>query len=145
MTADAVYRNGLLEDDFAGGRHRFRLAIGQLEELQELTKVGPLALWNRLNNGTWFHGDIRELIRLGLIGAGMDPWEAQKMRDRYADVGALLPHVPLAIGIISVALNAPKDETLDDAVPPGEPMTAEAATEDQKSSSPSPTSTGTES
>lgn len=78
-------RNGVVELDFGDGTHRFRLPIGQLEELQEKTGVGPFKLLQRLLNGEWHVADVREPIRLGLIGGGMEPLAALTLVRRYID------------------------------------------------------------
>jgi hypothetical protein len=103
-------RSGKIELDWADGRHVFRLAIGQLEELQEKAGAGPLEVMRRLISGTWRVADVREPIRLGLIGAGMTPAEAVKLVNRYAGDGALLQAVEPAMAILGAALQAPKDE-----------------------------------
>ncbi len=57
-------RNAAVDLDFGDGPHRFRLAMGELEELQEKTGVGPFALMHRLISGEWKVADVREPLRL---------------------------------------------------------------------------------
>lgn len=53
---------------FADGVYAFRLGFGQVVELQTLTDAGPLEIYRRLLSGEWRFADVRETIRLGLIG-----------------------------------------------------------------------------
>lgn len=78
-------RNGVVSFEFGDGEHHFRLAFGELEELQEKTGVGPFVLLQRLINGEWRVGDVRETLRVGLIGAGMEPLAALALVRRYVD------------------------------------------------------------
>lgn len=78
-------RNGVVDLDFGDGTHRFRLALGELEELQEKTGIGPFLLWQRLLHGEWRTADVRETLRLGLIGGGMEPVAALNLIRRYVD------------------------------------------------------------
>lgn len=53
---------------FADGVYAFRLGFGQVVELQTLTDAGPLEIYRRLLSGEWRFADVREVIRLALIG-----------------------------------------------------------------------------
>ena len=112
---------------FGDGEYPFRLAIAQLLELQELTKAGPLELYDRLRGRDWRVQDIREPIRLGLIGAGMAPADAVRLVQRYVEQRPLLDSVPIAAIIVMRALAMPED------LPAGK---AEAATETDASPPP---------
>jgi len=56
---------------FGDGAYLFRLDFGGVRELQRLTDAGPLVLHRRLLHGQWMMDDVRETIRLGLIGGGL--------------------------------------------------------------------------
>ena len=103
---------------FGDGRHDFLLNIGALEELQEKCDAGPEEIWSRVLSGSWRVADIREPIRLGLIGAGMEPIKALVLVERYAKEGHLSSLKPLVASIIGAALVGTPDE---DAPPPGKP------------------------
>lgn len=105
---------------FGDGEHTFRLPVAQLLELQEKTEAGPLELYDRLRGRNWRVTDLRETIRLGLIGGGMAPADAVRMVQRYVDGRPLLESVTVAAMVIMAALAMPE------AVEPGKP---EAATE----------------
>lgn len=112
-------RSARTELFFGDRKHVFALKIAQLEELQEKTDAGPEELFDRLGNGTWRVPDIRETLRLGLIGGGMSSTEAAILVDRYANAGNLVPNKPVAQAVLGAALLGAVDEPL-----PGEPKRA---------------------
>lgn len=67
------------------GPQRFRLPIGQLRELQDKCDAGPARILSRLGSIDWKIDDIRETLRLGLIGGGMVPSAAYTLVKRYID------------------------------------------------------------
>lgn len=103
-------RSALVEAPFGDGVQRFRLGIGQLEELQEKTDCGPEELWSRVSLGTWRVHDIIQTIRLGLIGGGMEAMTALALVGRYVDSGNLVSHKPLVQSILGAALVGAPDE-----------------------------------
>ena len=98
---------------FGDGKHDFQLNIAELEELQELTDAGPEEVFLRVTEGRWRVADIRETLRLGLKGGGMEPLRARAMIDRYAAAGALASHKTLVSAILAAAMLGAPDE--DDA------------------------------
>lgn len=102
--------NGLITIDWGDGTHTFRLAIGQIQELQEKTKVGPRRLWMRIISGDWLVDDLRETIRLGLIGGGTPPVVALGLVRRYVEERPLLESIQPAIQILAAALNGVPDD-----------------------------------
>jgi hypothetical protein len=70
-------------------------AIGQFRELQECVNlrrlkigagvVGPMALLNALRANDAWPDDIRDVLRLGLVGGGMEPKEAHRLLKHYFD------------------------------------------------------------
>lgn len=72
------------------GHYTFRLPIKQLLELEELCNAGAREIYARLIGGTWRFRDMRETIRLGLIGGGLPAVKALALVELYVD-----PPVPL--------------------------------------------------
>jgi hypothetical protein len=97
-------RNAEVTFVWADGPHRFRLAWGEIAELQELTGCGPQHLLSRLSDGTWRAADLYETIRLGLIGGGEQPLKALQLVDRYVKDRPLLESLFPAKVIIGAAL-----------------------------------------
>ncbi|MFN6950985.1 MAG: gene transfer agent family protein [Albidovulum sp.] len=117
MSADAkvtlVWFDG--EDDF-------RLGIGEIRALQEKTGAGPETLRRRIVDGNWFIDDLRETIRLGLIGAGCKPSEAMEKVKRSFDARPFGESRVIAATIILAAVVGVPDD------PVGKPSAEEAAT-----------------
>jgi len=105
-----VSRSATVDLAFGDDEHRFRLAIGQLEELQEKTGVSPFTLLARLVAMQPMVRDAREVIRIGLIGGGMAPAAALALTRRYADERPMAESIPAATTILSAALFGVADE-----------------------------------
>lgn len=120
------------------GKYPFRLAISQLEELQEKCDAGPQQIMRRLSDGTWRTYDVRETIRIGLIGGGMEPAKALSLTKRYVDERPLAENVVTAQFVIMAAVVGVPDEPLGKA-DGAEDQTSETVNE--AASSPSPPST----
>ncbi|WP_020085699.1 gene transfer agent family protein [Hyphomicrobium zavarzinii] len=71
--------------DFADSEYRFRLNIVGLEELEEKCGVGMGAIYMRLHSPNYTLSDVRETIRLGLVGGGLRPERALTLVKRYVD------------------------------------------------------------
>lgn len=101
---------------FGDGDHVFRLGLDQLLELQDKTDAGPLQLLRRVQGQDWRVQDLRETIRLGLIGGGKSPAEALVLVKRYVDARPLLEGVPVALEVLIAALAMPEDQPAGEAV-----------------------------
>lgn len=76
--------------DFGDGTYLFRLGVKEIEELETKREAGILKLFRRMNSDDWRIGDLQEVIRLGLIGGGMDSVAALRFTRKYV-VPPLLP------------------------------------------------------
>ena len=108
-------RHGDVTIKWADGEHAFRLGIGQLRELQEKCDAGPLEIYRRMFAGTWRLDDVRETIRLGLLGGGMAPIDALRLVERYVDERPLIESMMVAKSILGVVLLPVEDEPLGEA------------------------------
>lgn len=133
-------RNAAVDLEFGDGTHRFRLAMGELEELQEKTDIGPFALLNRLISGEWRVGDVSETLRIGLVGGGMKPPAALALVRRYVhEVPDWLGNASLARLVIMAALaGAPEEQPLKKG---RAPRAAKKASNSRTAASPSAPST----
>lgn len=104
--------NGSITFDWADGEHTFRLAIGHLRELQDKTDCGPMQVFDRLSSKSWRVDDVREVIRLGLIGGGMKPLDALVLTKRYVDEQGinLVENALAAQNILLAALVGVRDD-----------------------------------
>ena len=102
---------GDVELVWGDGRHRFRLAIGQLQELEEKTGHGPFELFEKMLARKWRVADIRHVIRIGLIGGGKSPAEAVALVDRHIDDWPWVENVSIALHVLNEALSGnPEDQ-----------------------------------
>ena len=75
-----------------GGEHPFWLRIGELRALQQHCDAGPFWVYGRLISGQWRVEDVRETLRLGLIGGGMSEKDAGKLVDQSLEEFDFLRH-----------------------------------------------------
>ncbi|RJP54320.1 MAG: gene transfer agent family protein [Anaerolineaceae bacterium] len=125
-----------ITEDWGNGAYSFRLGWGEWQELDTLLQVGPQELYERLLRGKAHYNWPREIIRCGLVGAGMDPGQALKLVRLYCEQREILDNTAIALKIVQAALFTPENAKDDH---PGE---AEAtAMNSAASTSPSPSGT----
>lgn len=128
--------NGSIRFVWAGDERYFRLRIGELRELQTLCDAGPEEIKDRILAGKWRVDDLREILRLGLIGGGMEPMKViALLKLHFDDVEPLKNKTPAFLVITAGLCGDPTDEV-------GKKDQAE---KNQKSGSASPPSTEPES
>lgn len=103
-------RDGSIELEWADGTHRFRLGWGELAELQEKCDAGPYVVVQRLLDGTWRVQDLREVVRLGLIGGGMTPADSLKLVRLYVEARPPMESVAVAQAALMAAVIGAPDE-----------------------------------
>lgn len=103
--------HGTIVRIWSHGEDTFCLAkIGEQLDLEERCKAGIAAIMTRLQDGTWYINDVRETIRLGLIGGGMKPpAQAQEVVSRHV-VPPLSECALLAFEILAAVMFAPHGE-----------------------------------
>ena len=75
---------------FGDGEHVFKLTSALITELERLTGTGIGGASKRLIAGEWRANEVIQIVRLSLIGGGLDPQEAQALIDAYS-----IPLMPL--------------------------------------------------
>lgn len=96
--------------DWADDSYVFRLGWDQLETLQEECDAGPYVILHRLHSHQWKMQDISNVIRLGLVGGGMEPVAALKKIREYVKKRPPLENHAFAVGILSAGLMGAPDE-----------------------------------
>lgn len=131
--------NGQIPIVWGDGEHEFNIAkIGQIFELEEKCDAGISEIFTRLRESRWKLNDVRETIRLGLIGGGKTPVDALKLTKRYVDERPLLESVQVALAIhMAAMIGVPGDEV-------GKPQAEGTATETVTPASSAPQSTASE-
>lgn len=125
----------MITADWGDKTYSFRLAWGEWQELDTLLQIGPQELYSKLLRGTYRYNWPREVIRCGLIGAGMEPGQALKLVRLYCEERPILDNTALALRIVEAAMFTPekKDEK------PGEAVAAKEGSRDSISPPPSGT------
>jgi hypothetical protein len=109
-TVRIIWGNG--EDDFCISK------TGSILALEDKCNAGLAEIRMRLQAGTWRLNDVRETIRLALIGAGMDADKAMKAVQLHVDGEPLAKSVLIAHAIVAAALvGVPGDDVGKTAAP----------------------------
>jgi hypothetical protein len=103
-------RDASIALDWADGTHQFRLAWAEIAELQEKCNAGPYEILQRLTTGRWRIEEISNVIRLGLIGGGMEPIPALKLVRAYVEARPPFENLMHAQAIMSAGLMGAPDE-----------------------------------
>lgn len=102
---------------FGDDTYTFRLGLKQQQELQEKCDAGPEFIRARLATGFPNVDDIRETIRLGLVGGGMPAAKALKLVERYVDDMPRKPNHIHAQAILDAALVGVPDDPVGKSQP----------------------------
>jgi hypothetical protein len=126
--------------DWGGEERRFRLAIGQLRELQEAINrprvaiggqpIGPKTFFHLLESGDAWPHEVREVLKLGLIGGGTPPTQVPSLLRRYFDERPFRESALCAPAIFAAGWAGPFED------PVGKKPEAEQATTTTPSPSP---------
>lgn len=103
------------------GEQTFRLAIGQFRELQEKVNgrrlaigapmIGPMTFVRLLQANDAWPDDIRDVLRIGLVGGGMKPNEANRLMTHYFDPVPPLENMKPAFTVLLAGLAGAPGET----------------------------------
>lgn len=112
-----------------GGEHDMALGIGEILVLEPTCHAGLAAIFQRLTTGSWGVQDVRETIRLGLIGAGMPDAEALQLIKACVDnhPNGYAPSCIIASKVLEAAIIGVTDDN-EFAAAPGKSPAAEAST-----------------
>ena len=120
--------HGLVELNWPGGEHAFRLRLGELQALQEKCDAGPEMVLQRIRLGVWQVNDLVETLRLGLIGAGMERDAARKLVVDAFERTPLMEFKTPAIEVLAAALIGVPDDPAGEPSPAGDPTPTTDAT-----------------
>lgn len=110
-------RSGIIDLPLCGETRRFRLAIGELEALQEATDVGAAVHLYRLQAGEAYgYRDVRLVLLHGLIGGGLAPTEAHGLASGF-ERASLVELQAVATLVLAAALEGTEDEELPQSHP----------------------------
>jgi len=100
---------------FGTADHDFTLTDDMITELERLTDIGIGAFYQRVIAMHFKAADLAEIIRLGLIGAGMHPQAAMQLTDTYARNRPMSETFPLALDILDARWNGTATPATGDA------------------------------
>ena len=105
---------------WADGDYNFRLAYGQWAELQEAVNrpriaigapaIGPTDLLQLMARGNCWPHELREVIRLGLIGGGMKPDRALVLVKRHVETAGWAHNAAVAGTVLARSMMGPPDD-----------------------------------
>lgn len=101
---------------FGDGEKNFALTAPMIHELERKTGRGIGAIFRRIQQHDFSLQDIAEVIRLGLIGGGTAPFEADALVKTYVDGRPLVESMEIALDVIAarflgVIVTVTQDET----------------------------------
>lgn len=99
----AVYR------PLGNKRRKFELRIGEIGEIERLCNAGLGAIQLRLATMGWRYDDIRDSVRLGLIGGGASEAEAETLCVAYVDGRPRGACLQIANDVISACISGVPD------------------------------------
>jgi Phage tail tube protein, GTA-gp10 len=116
----------LIRRPFAGQERSFDLRIGEIQALERACSCGIFGLLMRIGSHQAYAADIRETIRLALIGGGETDAASTTLIMAEIDGRPLSEHLPLAAEIIKSVIDGLPQQTEE------EMAEAEAARADDK-------------
>jgi hypothetical protein len=90
---------------FAGQDRSFLLRWGEIKALERACGCGIYGILKRLAGHEAYAGDIRDTVRLGLIGGGLTDAEATTLVLETVDTAPLNQHFALAAEIIKATID----------------------------------------
>ena len=130
-------RHAAVDLDFGDDKYSFRLGLNEIEEVEEKCDCGLFEILNHLSEARTFRlMMLRSVLRVGLIGGGMDTIAALRLVNKYVDEKALDENRDVAYSVVLAALQRVHGDELvkraeDGEGEPGKPeeSTSPASTE----------------
>jgi hypothetical protein len=102
-------RDASVTIEWAGEERLFRLGMAELARLQEARDEGPYMTFSRLHSPNWKIEDMREVLRLGLIGGGMSEADASRLVKREMESPPFY-NLPVAMKVMAAGFKGAPDE-----------------------------------
>jgi len=90
-------------ETWADGQHVFNLDNERAREFEEKNNRSLYATMANMTHGSWRIEDVREVIRLALIGGGAPPSAALMLVSNYVEKRPLAENTTLAVRILEAA------------------------------------------
>jgi len=85
---------------FGDAEHTFALPPAMILELERTTDAGIGRLCSRLFAREFAYADVKETLRIALIGGGMDPKRAAEMIETYVTGRPLIHGYEIAVAVL---------------------------------------------
>lgn len=96
----------IIEADFADGTYKFALTWDLASEWEKTTDRSMYAtLLHAVRTGIVNLNDAREILRLGLIGGGMEPVAALRLVRTYVENRPAAENFPLVVRVMDAAFH----------------------------------------
>jgi hypothetical protein len=112
-------REATIELPWPDEMRKYRLGLGELRELQEkcgdriaMRERGPMEILDDLQTRKWRADDIFQIVRLGLIGAGLEAHKALALANTYASPPRLSEAILFATVILQAAIVGPPEDLI---------------------------------
>lgn len=105
-----MLRDGRVDLLFGGDERSFRLGLDQLFALEDAADASLGEIASRLSLQRWKLRDVRETLRLGLIGGGMEPGPAKALVNEHFGPGRLMRAAFVARVVIGAALAGEEED-----------------------------------
>ncbi|QKJ90918.1 gene transfer agent family protein [Agrobacterium pusense] len=105
----------IVEADFADGTYKFALTWDLASEWEKTTDRSMYAtLLHAVRTGIVNLNDAREILRLGLIGGGMEPVAALRLVRTYVENRPAAENFPLVVRVMDAAFHGKGVPEADD-------------------------------
>lgn len=94
----------IIIENFAGADRSFEIKLGQLKVLEKEANLGYYVIYELMNLMRHSIDHIMIVIRLGLVGGGMPPNEAQTLVQKEISAQPFMTYLPLARLILKTAI-----------------------------------------
>lgn len=101
----------LIKQAFGDGEYAFAMTWAGGQEWEEKTGRSLFNTFNiMVSSQTGFMNDVREVIRISLIGGGLAPTEAFRLVKRYVEERPLSESMPVALAAMEAFLFGPDED-----------------------------------
>lgn len=90
---------GEITEEFGDGEHTFRLGYKEISQFEEKFDLAFMAFINRIAEGNAKIVEVREIIRLGLIGGGMEAPKTIPLLKAFVEEAPLADYMAVALKI----------------------------------------------
>lgn len=104
----------MITEFFGDAKYKFHIGVDEALEWERSQRKSLYQCFRELSGGTFYTKDVKETLRLGLIGGGLDDVDAFSLVEAYFGKNKLEPDIKLAIKIIEDAYFTPPPITVSE-------------------------------